>query len=51
MRCAEHLWPLVGETVATTPFDTLDQRANKLDRRCAALTDQPDLIKATTHFE
>lgn len=43
---AERLWPL-----ANMPFETLDRRAEKLDRRCAALTDQPDLIKATTHFK
>ena len=51
MRCAEHLWPLVGETVATTPFDTLDQRANKLDRRCAALTDQFTLWRAGEYIQ
>ncbi len=47
----EPLWPLANEGVANTPFDTRDQLAEKLDRRCAALTDRPDLIKATTDFE
>ncbi len=51
LQPAERLWPLANEAVANTPFETLDQLAEKLDRRCAALTDQPDLIKATTHFE
>ncbi len=51
LQPAERLWPLANEAVANTPFDTLSQLAEKLDRRCAALTDQPDLIKATTHFE
>ena len=47
----ERLRPLANEAVANMPFETLDRRAEILDRRCAALTDQPDLIKATTHFE
>ncbi len=51
LQPAERLWPLANEAVANTPFDSLGQLAEKLDRRCAALTDQPDLIKATTHFE
>ncbi len=51
LQPAERLWPLANEGVANIPFDTLDQLAETLDRRCAALTDQPDLIKATTHFE
>ena len=48
---AERLWPLTNEGVANLPFDTLVRLAETIDRRCAALFDQPDLIKATTHFE
>jgi len=51
LQPAERLWPLTNEGVANLPFDTLDQLAETLDRRCAALIDQPDLIKATTHFD
>ena len=50
LQPAEHLWPLTNEGVANTPFDTIDQLGDCLDRRCSALTDQPDLIKGTSHF-
>ena len=51
LQPAERLCPLANEGGANTPFDTLDGLAEKLDRRCTALTERPDLIKATTHFE
>ena len=53
-RQATRLYPLdvlTNEGAANLPFDTLDRLAETLDRRCAAVIDQPDLIKATTHFE
>lgn len=50
LQPAEHLWPLANEGVANQPFDSLDQLSDCLDRRCAALTDQPELIQANTTF-
>jgi transposase len=50
LQPAEHLWPLTNEGVANQPFDSLDALADCLDRRCAALTDQPNLIQANTQF-
>ena len=51
LQPAERLWPLANEGVANTPFDTLEELSEKLDRRCGALTDQPDLVKANTCFQ
>ncbi len=50
LQPAERLWPLTDEAVANKSFETLDQLADTLDRRCSALTDQADLLKANTCF-
>jgi len=50
LQPAERLWPLTDEAVANKPFDNLDQLTDILDQRCAALTDQPSLLKGHTHF-
>ena len=50
LQPAERLWPLANEGVANQPFDTLDELSECLNRRCAALTDQPNLIRASTRF-
>jgi len=50
LQPAEHLWPLTNEGLANKPFDTLDELSQCLDRRCAALTDQTELIQANTCF-
>jgi hypothetical protein len=50
LQPAERLWPLADEGVANTSFDTLDDLTEKLDRRCSALAEQPDILKAYTNF-
>lgn len=50
LQPAERLWPIADEAVANRHFDTLDDLAETLDRRCSALSDQPSLIKANTMF-
>ena len=50
LQPAERLWPLTDEAVANKAYDSLEELAQTLDQRCSALTDQPDLIKAHTHF-
>ena len=50
LQPAERLWPLTNEAVANRPFQTIDQLADCLDRRCAALTDHPDIIRGNTKF-
>jgi hypothetical protein len=50
LQPAERLWPLTDEAVANKPFESLHRLAETLERRCAALTDQPNFLKASTHF-
>ncbi len=50
LQPAERLWPLTDEAVANKPFETLDDLTDTLDHRCAALSDQPNFIKANTRF-
>ena len=50
LQPAEHLWPLAREAVANQSFASLRELDQVLAERCLALGDQPDLIKAHTHF-
>lgn len=50
LQPAERLWPLTNETVANRAFANLDDLAQALDRRCAALSDAPEKIAAHTKF-
>ncbi len=50
LQPAEHLWPLAREAVANQSFASLRDLDQVLAARCLALGDQPDLIKAHTHF-
>lgn len=50
LQPAERLWPLTDEVVANKAFDSLEELEQALDQRCSALTEQPDIIKAHTHF-
>ncbi len=50
LQPAERLWPLTDEAVANKPIETLDDLTDILDRRCSALSDQPNIVKANTHF-
>ena len=47
---AERLWPLTDEAVANRPFETVEDLADTLDRRCPALADDPETIRPTTRF-
>ncbi len=47
---AERLWPLTDEAVANRPFETIDDLADTLDRRCSALADNPAIVRANAHF-
>jgi hypothetical protein len=48
LQPAERLWPLADEALANKPFESLHRLAETLERRCATLTDQPNLLKANT---
>jgi hypothetical protein len=50
LQPAERLWPLADEAVANKPFDSLEELGETLERRCAALADQPAIVKANTLF-
>ncbi len=50
LQPAERLWPLTDEGVANRLFATLDELAAALARRCVALADQPELIRAQTRY-
>ncbi len=51
LQPAERLWPLTDEAVANKPYESLDELSQTLEKRCLALTAQPDLIKAKTSFK
>lgn len=50
LQPAERLWPLTDEAVANKPFETIDDLAETLDRRCSALADDPDVVRSNTRF-
>ena len=50
LQPAEHLWPLLRETVANDWFETIEKLENTLFDRCRYLRTQPDLIRTATHF-
>ena len=47
---AEHLWPLLRESVANQAFDNIEQLEQKLVERCRILDQKPDVISSTTCF-
>lgn len=50
LQPAEHLWPLVNESVANQHFETLDLLEDELARRCCTLMDLPEVIRTHTSF-
>jgi hypothetical protein len=50
LQPAERLWPLTNEAIANRHFTSLDELDTALAKRCRALADQPDLLKANTLF-
>lgn len=50
LQPAEHLWPLIDEPVANAFFADLEELDDAVGERCCMLADDPDRIKASTHF-
>lgn len=50
LQPAERLWPLTNQALANRNFATLDELDSALARRCCALADQPEIVKANTNF-
>jgi len=50
LQPAECLWPLADEAVANKSFESLEELDQTLGQRCLALAEQPDIIRAHTHF-
>ena len=50
LQPAERLWPLAREAVANQHFAGLADLDAALAERCLALRDQPEVVKAHTHF-
>ena len=50
LQPAERLWPLAREAVANQHFAGLADLDAALAERCLALRDQPEAVKAHTHF-
>jgi len=50
LQPAERLWPLTNEAIANRRFTSLDELDTALAKRCRALAEQPDLLKANTLF-
>jgi hypothetical protein len=50
LQPVERLWPLTDEPLANAHFADLDALMDAQADRCRALRDQPDLVRAHTHF-
>jgi transposase len=50
LQPAEHLWAFVDEPLANECFKTLEDLDDAVAKRCLALIDQCDIIKASTCF-
>src|SRR5438874_7990324 len=50
LQPAEHLWPLVRESLANRGFDHLVGLAAKLRRRCDWLAEHPEVVKGAVGF-
>lgn len=50
LQPAETLWPLVDEPVVNKHLANLAELESLIDRRCADLTEQADLIRSRTSF-
>jgi hypothetical protein len=50
LQPAEHLWQLVDEPLANCCFATIESLDQAVADRCVALTQQPEMIRASTLF-
>ena len=50
LQPAEHLWQFVDEPLVNTYFDSLDALDHTVGKRCAALTEQCDMIRNNALF-
>ena len=50
LQPSEHLWPFVDEPLANRYFETIEELDAVVAERCLALTTQPEMISASTHF-
>jgi hypothetical protein len=50
LQPAEHLWVFVDEPLANRCFDTIESLDQAVGDRCVTLTQQPDMIRASTLF-
>jgi hypothetical protein len=50
LQPAEHLWPLLNEALANQSFADVIALDDRLEQRCRQLLEQPERIKAATHF-
>ena len=50
LQPAERLWPLLNESIANEPLDSLDALEARLSTRCVALLDRPHIIKALARY-
>ena len=50
LQPAEHLWPLMNETIANRPIASLDELEQELSERCRALMARTHQVKAVTDF-
>jgi hypothetical protein len=50
LQPAEHLWPFVDEPLVNQLFETIDALDQAVSERCVALTQQQDMIRASTLF-
>jgi transposase len=50
LQPAEHLWSFVDETLANRYFETIEDLDHAVAKRCVALIEQRDAIRASTLF-
>jgi transposase len=50
LQPAEHLWAFVDEPLVNRYFETIEDLDQAVGERCLALTQQPDIIRRSTHF-
>jgi hypothetical protein len=50
LQPAEHLLEFVDEPLVNRHFETIEALDKAVGERCVALTQQQDMIRASTHF-
>jgi hypothetical protein len=49
LQPAEHLWEFVDEPLVNCHFETIEALDQAVGEHCVALTQQQDMIRASTH--